>query len=187
MAYSLVVYYGMSDKLANISYYDSSENYGFTKPYSEERSKAIDEEVSRILSEQYERAKSILTQYAEGHHRLAEELEKARLSLQPTSRLFSANVSGHRVPTKSKPSTRLPIKKTTPPMLLLLRLLPQQKSPSLQHSTKLVLSRPTMRTRPKVTNRLPTRPIKLRITTQITNRNERQQFVKPPGRHRSTF
>jgi len=75
MAYSFVVFYGMSERLSNISYYDSSENYGFTKPYSEERSKAIDEEVSRILSEQYERAKSILKQYAEGHHTLAEELE----------------------------------------------------------------------------------------------------------------
>ncbi|MDE6396755.1 MAG: ATP-dependent metallopeptidase FtsH/Yme1/Tma family protein, partial [Muribaculaceae bacterium] len=76
MAYSLVVYYGMGENLKNISYYDSSgQNYGFTKPYSEERSRAIDEEVSKILAEQYERAKAILTQYKDGHHRLAEELE----------------------------------------------------------------------------------------------------------------
>lgn len=76
MAYSLVVYYGMGDKLKNISYYDSSgQNYGFTKPYSEERSRAIDEEVSLILAQQYERAKQILEQYKEGHHKLAEELE----------------------------------------------------------------------------------------------------------------
>lgn len=76
MAYSLVVYYGMGKELPNISYYDSSgQNYGFTKPYSEERSRAIDEEVSRILSEQYERAKSILKEYTIGHHLLAEELE----------------------------------------------------------------------------------------------------------------
>ena len=76
MAYSLVVYYGMGEKMKNISYYDSTgQNYGFTKPYSEERSRAIDEEVSKILAEQYERAKSILSQYKEGHHKLAEELE----------------------------------------------------------------------------------------------------------------
>ena len=76
MAYSLVVYYGMGEKMKNISYYDSTgQNYGFTKPYSEERSRAIDEEVSKILAEQYERAKSILSQYQEGHHKLAEELE----------------------------------------------------------------------------------------------------------------
>lgn len=75
IAYSLVVYYGMSGKLNHISYFDSSGNYGFTKPYSEDRAKAIDEEVSRILTEQYERAKSILTTYAEGHHELADALE----------------------------------------------------------------------------------------------------------------
>lgn len=75
IAYSLVVYYGMSERLNHISYFDSSGNYGFTKPYSEDRAKAIDEEVSRILTEQYERAKAILTQYADGHHQLAEALE----------------------------------------------------------------------------------------------------------------
>jgi cell division protease FtsH len=75
IAYSLVVYYGMSDKIANISYYDSNgQNYGFTKPYSEERARLIDEEVSRILNEQYDRAKEILTQYKEGHARLAQLL-----------------------------------------------------------------------------------------------------------------
>ena len=58
MAYAIVVYYGMSERLPNISYYDSTgQNYGFTKPYSEERARVIDEEVSRIIAEQYERAK----------------------------------------------------------------------------------------------------------------------------------
>lgn len=76
IAYSLVVYYGMSERLNHISYFDSSENYGFTKPYSEERARIIDEEVSRILTEQYERAKTILTENAEGHHKLAEALER---------------------------------------------------------------------------------------------------------------
>jgi len=75
IAYSLVVYYGMSDKLPNVSYYDSSgQGYGFSKPYSEERSKIIDQEVSRILEEQYQRAKDILTQYSDGARKLAEEL-----------------------------------------------------------------------------------------------------------------
>lgn len=75
IAYSLVVYYGMSDRLPNISYYDSSgQGYGFTKPYSEERAKIIDEEVSNILSGQYERALSILRQYKDGLVALADEL-----------------------------------------------------------------------------------------------------------------
>lgn len=74
-AYAMVVYYGMSEKLPNLSYYDSTgQDYGFSKPYSNERAKTIDEEVSRIISEQYERAKDILRKYAEGHHQLSDLL-----------------------------------------------------------------------------------------------------------------
>jgi len=74
-AYAMVVYYGMSDNMPNLSYYDSTgQAYGFTKPYSEDRARMIDEEVSRIVTEQYERAKAILRQYAEGHNKLAEVL-----------------------------------------------------------------------------------------------------------------
>lgn len=75
IAYALVVYYGMSERLPNISYYDSSgQGYGFSKPYSEERAKIIDEEVSRILQSQYQRAKDILSKYREGLEKLANEL-----------------------------------------------------------------------------------------------------------------
>lgn len=75
IAYSLVMYYGMSDKLPNISYYDSTnQGYGFTKPFSEERSRIIDEEVSKILETQYQRAKDILQEYKDGHDKLANEL-----------------------------------------------------------------------------------------------------------------
>lgn len=74
-AYAMVVYYGMSDKLPNLCYYDSTgQEYGFSKPYSDDRAKMIDEEVSRIISEQYERAKSILREHAEGHAKLANTL-----------------------------------------------------------------------------------------------------------------
>ncbi len=74
-AYAMVVYYGMSDRLPNLSYYDSSgQNYGFSKPYSDDRARLIDEEVSRIINEQYERAKAILKEHAEGHNKLAEVL-----------------------------------------------------------------------------------------------------------------
>ncbi|MDE6645061.1 MAG: AAA family ATPase, partial [Muribaculaceae bacterium] len=76
-AYAMVVYYGMSPNMPNLSYYDSTgQDYGFSKPYSNERAKLIDEEVSRIIAEQYERAKAILTQYAKGHNELAEVLIK---------------------------------------------------------------------------------------------------------------
>ena len=74
-AYAMVVYYGMSDKLPNLCYYDSTgQDYGFSKPYSDDRARTIDEEVSRIINEQYQRAKTILQQHAEGHGKLADVL-----------------------------------------------------------------------------------------------------------------
>ena len=74
-AYSMVAFYGMSKALPNVCYYDSTgQDYGFSKPYSEERAKIIDAEVSRIIAEQYERAKSILKEYADGHKQLKELL-----------------------------------------------------------------------------------------------------------------
>ena len=77
IAYAMVTYYGMSDKLPNISYYDTSgESYGFTKPYSENRAQAIDEEVQAIIDGQYERAREILHQYEQGHHELADLLQQ---------------------------------------------------------------------------------------------------------------
>ncbi|BCI63635.1 ATP-dependent zinc metalloprotease FtsH [Coprobacter secundus] len=74
-AYAMVVYFGMSEKLPNLSYYDSTgQEYGFTKPYSEETAKLIDEEVSHIVAEQYQRAKTILTEKSEGHAQLTQVL-----------------------------------------------------------------------------------------------------------------
>lgn len=76
-AYAMVVYYGMSERLPNLSYYDSTgQDYGFSKPYSDERARIIDEEVSRIIAEQYERAKSILRDHSAGHGELADVLVK---------------------------------------------------------------------------------------------------------------
>ena len=74
-ALSLVAYYGYSDKLKNINYYDSNgQTYGFAKPYSENTAKVIDEEVARIVNEQYERAKEILRQYADQHNKIRDLL-----------------------------------------------------------------------------------------------------------------
>ena len=75
-AYAMVTYFGMSDKLKNISYYDSTgqSEFGFTKPYSEATAQLIDREVQRIIDEQYERAKQILLQYKEGHNEVAQIL-----------------------------------------------------------------------------------------------------------------
>ena len=74
-AYAMVVYFGMSDKLPNLNYYDSTgQDWGFTKPYSEETSRMIDQEVQKIINEQYERAKKILSDNTEGHNKLAQVL-----------------------------------------------------------------------------------------------------------------
>ena len=76
-AYAMVVYYGMSNLLPNVCYYDSTgQDYMFSKPYSEDRAEIIDKEVSRIIQEQYQRAKDILEQYADGHAKLADTLLK---------------------------------------------------------------------------------------------------------------
>ncbi|MDE6079732.1 MAG: ATP-dependent zinc metalloprotease FtsH, partial [Duncaniella sp.] len=75
MAHAIVVYYGMSDALPNVSYYDSTgQAYGFSKPYGGDRAAKIDAEISRIINEQYQRAKDIISAHADGHAKLAETL-----------------------------------------------------------------------------------------------------------------
>lgn len=74
-AYAMIAYYGMSDKLPNLSYYDSTgQEYGFTKPYSDDTAKVIDSEVSALIAQEYERAKRLLREHAEGHHQLTSVL-----------------------------------------------------------------------------------------------------------------
>ena len=75
-AYAMVAYYGMSDKLKDVSFYDSTGryDYGFTKPYSDKTAATIDQETQRIIADQMARAKQILTDHAEGHHQIAQLL-----------------------------------------------------------------------------------------------------------------
>ena len=88
-AYAMVVYYGMSDKLKNICYYDSQSDYSFTKPYSEETAKLIDDEVKELINSQYERAKQILRENAEGHRKLAELLfEREVIFAEDVEKIF---------------------------------------------------------------------------------------------------
>lgn len=72
-SYSMIAYAGMSDALPNICYYNNQE-YQFQKPYSETTAKIIDDEVLRMINQQYDRAKQILTEHKEGHAKLAELL-----------------------------------------------------------------------------------------------------------------
>jgi cell division protease FtsH len=72
-AYGMVAYAGMSDKLPNICYYNNQE-YQFQRPYSETTAKIMDDEVLKMINEQYARAKQILTEHKDGHKQLADLL-----------------------------------------------------------------------------------------------------------------
>ncbi|MCR5270004.1 MAG: ATP-dependent zinc metalloprotease FtsH [Prevotella sp.] len=72
-AYGMVAYAGMSEKLPNLCYYNNAE-FQFQRPYSETTAKIMDDEVLKMVNEQYERAKKILTEHADGHARLAQLL-----------------------------------------------------------------------------------------------------------------
>jgi cell division protease FtsH len=75
-SYAMVSYFGMSEKIGNRSYYDSTgqSEYSFGKPYSEDTAKVIDEEAKRIIDEAYERAKELLLKYKKGHNELGDLL-----------------------------------------------------------------------------------------------------------------
>jgi cell division protease FtsH len=72
-AYGMIAYAGMSDKLPNVCYYSNNE-YQFQRPYSEATAKLMDDEVLKMINEQYERAKKILTEHKDGHAQLAQLL-----------------------------------------------------------------------------------------------------------------
>ncbi|MDR1402862.1 MAG: ATP-dependent zinc metalloprotease FtsH [Tannerellaceae bacterium] len=97
-AYAMVVYFGMSDKLPNLNYYDSSgQDWGFTKPYSEETAKLIDHEVQRMVNEQYARARQILSEYAGGHNKLAKVLlEREVIYAEDVEDIFGKRAWGSR-------------------------------------------------------------------------------------------
>ena len=72
-AYAMIAYFGMSNELPNLCYYNNNE-YSFSKPYSENTAELIDNEVKRLINTQYDRAKALLTEYKEQHNKLAAEL-----------------------------------------------------------------------------------------------------------------
>ncbi|MBR8534726.1 ATP-dependent zinc metalloprotease FtsH [Carboxylicivirga sediminis] len=97
-AYAMVSYYGMSDKVGNISYFDSSgqSDYSFNKPYSEKTAELMDEEVGRIIDQQYKRAKKILVENHEKHTKLAELLlEKEVIFSEDLEKIFGKRISEH--------------------------------------------------------------------------------------------
>ena len=128
-AYAMVAYYGMSDKLKDVSFYDSTGRYeyGFTKPYSDETAALIDQETQRIIADQMARAKQILTEHAEGHHQIAQLLiEREVITSEDVERilgprpwksrgdeLLEVNAAIAEAEQAAKPKKRAPRKKKT--------------------------------------------------------------------------
>ena len=87
-AYGMIAYAGMSDKLPNLCYYNNSE-YSFQKPYSETTARIIDEEVLKMVNDQYARAKQILSEHSEGHNQLAQLLvEREVIMAEDVEKIF---------------------------------------------------------------------------------------------------
>jgi len=76
MAYSMVTIYGMNEKVGNVSFYDGQQEQTFTKPYSDETAKLIDEEVRELIASQYQRTKDLLSEHMHHLQALANELLK---------------------------------------------------------------------------------------------------------------
>jgi cell division protease FtsH len=107
-SYAMVCYYGMSDKIGNLSYYDSTgqSEYGFTKPYSEKTAELIDKEIKSLIDEAYVRAKKVLSDNAEGHKQLAERLlEKEVLFTEDLEKIFGPRPEGDKKILEEKPKS----------------------------------------------------------------------------------
>ncbi len=90
-AYAMVSFFGMSEKVGNISFYDSSgqSDFGFTKPYSEKTAELIDQEVKEIIEESFQRARDVLKDHKKGLIELAELLlEKEVIFTEDLERIF---------------------------------------------------------------------------------------------------
>ena len=87
-AYGMIAYAGMGDKLPNICYYNNNE-YQFQRPYSETTAKVMDDEVLKMINEQYDRAKQILSEHKEGHAQLAQMLiEREVIFAEDVEKIF---------------------------------------------------------------------------------------------------
>ena len=104
-AYAMISYFGMSSKIGNRSYYDSTgqQEYAFNKPYSEKTAETIDEEVKTLIDAQYARAKSILSTHKKGLKQLAEILlEKEVIFSDDLEKIFGKRPWGSHDTLKEK-------------------------------------------------------------------------------------
>jgi len=108
-AYAMVAYFGMSEEVGNMSFYDSSgqSDYGFTKPYSEKTAELLDMEAKKIVEESYEKAKQVISANIDGLKQLAEQLlEKEVIFSEDLERIFGKR-KGEK-PAEEKPAEEKP-------------------------------------------------------------------------------
>ena len=128
IAYSMITVYGMNDKVGNISYYDPNQENVFTKPFSEETGKMIDEEVRKLIDNAYQITKKLLTEKKGDVEKLAKELLKkevlfksdveALIGKRPYEEKKTLDIVVDEKDTVSnEPSTELPEELKTPPVI----------------------------------------------------------------------
>ena len=118
-AYAMVTMYGLNERLGNISFYDSSgqSEYSFGKPYSEHTAQLIDEEVSKIVEGQYQRAKRILTENKDKLTQLATQLlEKEVIFKEDLEKIFGDRPFGKEQATKANGQVSVPDAVPLPPL-----------------------------------------------------------------------
>lgn len=114
-AYAMISIYGLSDKLGNISYYDSTgqTDYSFSKPYSEKTAQLIDEEVSKLIEESYQRTLKILTENKDKLTLLAEKLlEKEVIFRDDLELIFGKSAFEEELKEEKKISKKQPAEST---------------------------------------------------------------------------
>ena len=98
LAYAMVSYYGMNERIGNISFYDSTGERGFdlTKPYSENTATVIDEEVKKLVDEVHERTLNLIKEHADGFEQLARELiDKEVVLAEDIERILGPKAGKH--------------------------------------------------------------------------------------------
>ena len=98
LAYAMVSYYGMNERIGNISFYDSTGERGFdlTKPYSENTATAIDEEVKKLVDKVHERTLKLIKEHADGFEQLARELiDKEVVLAEDIERILGPKAGKH--------------------------------------------------------------------------------------------
>ncbi len=129
IAYSMITVYGMNDKVGNISYYDPNQENVFTKPFSEETGKMIDEEVRKLISNAYQITKKLLLEKKDDVEKLAKELLKkevlfksdveALIGKRPYEEKKSLDIDpvDPKDTVTEEPQTEMPEELKTPPMI----------------------------------------------------------------------